>query len=121
MPVYEDTTTRTDGLYRNLLEDRSAAVNTWVSDIQVELDDYLTRLRDLNSLPPVEVFQALSAISARLAEIRNRLIRTDNRRFTALRTKEVDPLIDEVDRQFKFHSRIQAVRDSEMRLSGVVT
>jgi hypothetical protein len=92
-----------------------------VRTIQTELNDYLRRLQQLNSLPPVEVFQALSAISARLAEIRSHLVRTDNRRYTALRTKEVDPLIDEVDRQFKFHSRIQAVRDSEMRLSGVVT
>lgn len=92
-----------------------------VRPIQIELNDYLRRLQLLNSLPPVEVFQTLSAVSARLAEIRNHLVRTDNRRYTALRTKEVDPLIDEVDRQFKFHSRIQAVRDSEMRLSGVVT
>lgn len=92
-----------------------------VRTIQTELNDYLRRLQSLNSLPPVEVFQTLSAVSARLAEIRNHLVRTDVRRYTALRTKEVDPLIDEVDRQFKFHSRIQAVRDSEMRLSGVVT
>ena len=92
-----------------------------VCTIQNELNDYLHRLQLLNSLPPVEVFQTLSAVSARLAEIRNHLVRTDVRRYTALRTKEVDPLIDEVDRQFKFHSRIQAVRDSEMRLSGVVT
>ena len=84
-----------------------------VCTIQNELNDYLRRLQLLNSLPPVEVFQTLSAASARLAEIRNHLVRTDNRRYTALRTKEVDPLIDEVDRQFKFHSRIASVRQME--------
>ena len=118
MPVYEDVATAAPAINGHGTTDPVAQV---VGSIQAELNDYLRRLKDLNSYPPVEVFQTLSAISARLAEIRNRLIRTDNRRFTALRTKEVDPLIDEVDRQFKFHSRIQAVRDSELRLSGVVT
>lgn len=84
-----------------------------VTVIQSEVDDYLGRLKSLNSLSAAEAFMTLSAISARLAEIRNRLIRVDNRRFTALRTKEIDPLIDEVDRQFKFHSRIAAVRQME--------
>lgn len=89
------------------------SINTSASAIRLEVDDYLGRLRGLNSLPSAEVFMTLSAISARLAEIRNRLVRVDNRRFLALRTKEVDPLIDEVDRQFKFHSRIASVRQME--------
>jgi hypothetical protein len=118
VPVYEDVAVAAPAPVNGQGPDPVAQS---VAAIQVELNDYLRRLKDLNSYPPVEVFQTLSAISARLAEIRNRLVRTDNRRFTALRTKEVDPLIEEVDRQFKFHSRIQAVRDSEMRLAGVVT
>lgn len=117
MPVYEEVAAPAASNGHGTVD----PVAVSMAAIQVEVNDYLRRLKDLNASPPVEVFQTLSAISARVAEIRNRLVRTDNRRFTALRTKEIDPLIEEVDRQFKFHSRIQAVRDSEMRLSGVVT
>jgi hypothetical protein len=98
------------------VEDSAPAPNgagSGIDVVQVEIDDYLRRLKELNSLPPTEVFQTLSAISARLAEIRNRLIRIESRRTTALRTREIDPLIDEVDRQFKFHSRIASVRQME--------
>lgn len=84
-----------------------------VAIIQSEVNDYLTRLKELPALPPVDVFMTLSAISARLAEIRNRLVRTETRRFVSVRTKEIDPLIEEVDRQFKIHSRIMAVRQME--------
>lgn len=133
MPVYEDTGHRANGAGLNGHGAQGEPATTVagrghetpaqpgadpVVIIQDEINDYLRRLKELNGLPPAEVFQTLSAISARLAEIRNRLIRVENRRFTALRTKEIDPLIEEVDRQFKFHSRIQAVREAEMRLFG---
>ena len=120
MPVYEETPPQAEPAFTGHRPTGDPVADA-ARIIQAEIDDYLVRLKNLNSLPPSEVFQTLSAISARMAEIRNRLVRVENRRFTALRTKEVDPLIDEVDRQFKFHSRIHAVRDSEMRLSGVVT
>lgn len=108
MPVYEDVS---DAPAAN--GHRPVDAGDGVATIQGEVDDYLRRLKELNSLPASEVFMTLSAISARMAEIRNRLIRVDSRRYTALRTKEVDPLIDEIDRQFKFHSRIAAVRQME--------
>lgn len=85
--------------------------------VQAELDDYYRRLKDLNSLPSTEVFQTLSAISARAAEMRSRLIRLDARRPNALRIKHVDPLLEEIDRQFKFHSRIAAMRQFEWDVS----
>lgn len=81
--------------------------------VQAELDDYYVRLKGLNALPSTEVFQTLSALSARVSEMRSRLIRLDARRPTALRTKQVDPLLEEIDRQFKFHSRIVAMRQFE--------
>ncbi len=114
MPTYGNTDTLEPALNGQSSHDPMAQV---VDVIQSEVNDYLQRLKELNGLPPAEVFMTLSAISARLAEIRNRLVRVDNRRFQALRTKEVDPLIDEVDRQFKFHSRLQAVRSSEWEIT----
>lgn len=84
--------------------------------IRHEIDGYYRRLRRLNQMDPAEVFQSLSAISARMSEIRTRLIRVEGRKPAKLRTSEVDPLLEEVDRQFKFHSRLQATREMEASL-----
>lgn len=86
--------------------------------IRREIDGYYATLRTLNGLHPVDVFMQLSGISARASELRNWVIDFDHRPSLALRTKHIDPLIEEVDRQFKFHSRIQAVREVEAKLSG---
>lgn len=86
--------------------------------LNVELDDYFHRLTTLNSLPPFEVFQTISAISARASEIRHQLIRFEDRKSAALRIKHVDPLLEELDRQFKIHSRLTAVRHFEYEMDG---
>lgn len=82
--------------------------------IRDEIDDYFIGLKRLNALPTEEVFAFLSGVSARLVEIRVQCWRSESRRLNALRTREIDPLIEEIDRQFKIHSRIQAVRTFEL-------
>jgi hypothetical protein len=88
-----------------------------LAPVQVELEGYFHDLTTLNSLPSTECFMMLSAISARAAEIRSRLMSMDSRRGNAMRLRHVDPLLDEVDRQFKIHSRIQSVRQMEWETS----
>jgi hypothetical protein len=92
---------------------RVSAEQQWVVEVRAEIDDYMILLRKLRSLPPEQVFLELSGITARMAEIRMVCVRSESRRLAALRTREIDPLIEECDRQFRFHSRIQAVRSIE--------
>jgi hypothetical protein len=92
---------------------RLPAEQRWVYGIRAELDDYMVLLKKLRAMPPDVVFMELSAITARLAEIRLTCVRSESRRLSALRTREIDPLLDECDRQFRFHSRIQSVRQAE--------
>lgn len=70
-------------------------------------------MRKFQVMDIAEVLLSLSAFSARAAEMRAQLVRVDNRRAAAFRTKEVEPLLEEVDRQFRIHSRLQAVRQME--------
>ncbi len=86
---------------------------SYVNTVQTELDGYYQVLKMVSKQNPVDVMQTLSAISARLTEIRSVLVRSENRMFQGLRTKEIDPLLIEVDRQFKFHSRIGALIQGE--------
>lgn len=97
----------------------AAAIQTSIHDrLNAELDDYYHRLTQFTGMPIFEVFQTISAISARTSEIRHQLIRFEDRRSTALRTKHVDPLLEELDRQFKIISRLQSVRQMEYEMDG---
>ncbi len=89
-----------------------------VSRLQAEVDSWYAGMKEFAGMDPSDIFMRLAAYSARASEIRTQAQRTDNRRLTAFRTKELDPFLDEVDRQFKLFSRIQSVRDMEARLSG---
>lgn len=83
-----------------------------------ELDAYYGVMREFAQMDVTDVLMALSSFSARAAEMRSYLVRRDDRRANALRTKEIDPFLEEVERQFRIHSRLQAVRELEARLVG---
>lgn len=93
---------------------RGSQLESW----RAELDVYYEEMQKFEGMDPVEVFLRLSAFSARFSEIRSRVVRTENRRFISFRTQEIEPFLDECDRQFRIHSRIQSTRDLEFRLSG---
>jgi hypothetical protein len=98
-----------------------SAEQRWVIEARGEIDDYMVLVRKLRSLPPDEVFLELSGITARLTELRLMCVRSESRRLAALRTREIDPLIEECERQFRFHSRIQACRTMEADLTRNLT
>jgi hypothetical protein len=82
-----------------------------------ELSAYREELCSLPDQEPGLAFQRLAGISARLAEMRAQLWRVNNRQADALRTREVDPLIDTLEFIFKSLSRAQAVRQFDYDLS----
>jgi hypothetical protein len=70
---------------------------------------------------PDEVIREASAYSARLTEMWTelRLLEQYDRQWTQLRTMQVQPLLDEVDRQYKFaQSRIAMARQDIDLLKG---
>lgn len=89
-----------------------------IPDWRVELDDYYETMRKFQAIEINDIFMALSAFSARASEIRSLLVRDQSRAANGFRTQEIDPFLAEVDRQFKVWSRIQAINELEVRLSG---
>lgn len=87
-----------------------------VEKLRQELDTYLEQMQQFPTMMPDEIFRLLSGWTARATELRIQLNRSDNGRSNAFRTKEIDPFLEECERQFKFHSRIQASQEMEMRL-----
>lgn len=83
-----------------------------------EMDMYLADIRALSPHSPEEIYPTLLAISGRLTEIRILIMRNDNRQATAFRTRELDPFMGEIERQFKMWSRHQSVMETEYKLAG---
>lgn len=65
-----------------------------------------------------QVMRALSGFSSRATHIRLMLVNhPNNPKCTRMRIDTVDPFLEEVERQFKFFSRIQTIIQSEMELT----
>lgn len=83
-----------------------------------ELDQMRAAIMQFRDMDPSDVLSEISGISGRLAEMRAMLQRSNSQRCTALRTREVDPLREELDLQFRVWSRKIALMEWELRMSG---
>lgn len=86
--------------------------------LQHELDGYHVRLKAFQGMPPASVLLELSGIGARCTELRKDLQRAGGRDADALRTKELDPLIAQLEFQFKIHSRLLTSNQLDWQMSG---
>lgn len=86
-----------------------------------ELDAMRAVIVDYVKQDPSDVLLSISGLSARLTEIRADLQRSSSQICTALRTREVDPLRDELELQFRVWSRRIALLEWELKLSGGAT
>lgn len=84
----------------------------------LELDDIYALLPQFPTYEPDQVLLLISGWLARMTGIRADLQRSGTTRANTLRTKEVDPLIEALDQQFKIHSRLIAMRELDFKVSG---
>lgn len=81
--------------------------------VLLELAGIKAAIRTWYSKQPDEVIREACAYSARLTELWTelRLLESYDRQYTQLRTQQVQPVLDEVDRQFRMsQSRIALMR-----------
>lgn len=88
-----------------------------ISGWRDELDHYFLSMQQFAQCEVDEIFMTLAGFSARASEIRSRLVRMQTRVSQSFRTQEIDPFLEECDRQFKLWSRVQAVREMDFKLS----
>jgi hypothetical protein len=89
-----------------------------VSGLEAELDEMRAKVCRFAGEDPADVLAIISGLAGRLAEIRAALYRDNSQRCTQIRLREVDPLRDDLDLQFKIHSRRIALMEWELRLAG---
>lgn len=82
-----------------------------------ELDAMRAAIIDFPNRDPADILVTIAGTAGRLAEIRAQLQRSGSQRCTALRTREVDPLRDDLDFQFRIWSRKIALLEWELKMS----
>lgn len=82
-----------------------------------ELDEMRAAISDFPNRDPADILSAIAGTAGRLAEIRAQLYRNNSGRCAALRTREVDPLRDDLDLQFRIWSRKIALLEWELKMS----
>lgn len=85
-----------------------------------ELTKYLTEMNDFKTEEDIQlIIRKLSGYSARASRIRSESVRNKHSSSKLIRLieDEIDPFISEVERQFRFFSRVQSTIDSEIALS----
>lgn len=85
---------------------------------QQELDEARAQVASFGELDSAEVLGMISGIAGRIGEIRAHLYRMNTQRCAALRTREVDPLREDLELQFKVWSRRIAVLEFDWKISG---
>ena len=92
------------------------------AEVLLELAGIKAAIRTWHQKQPDEVIREASAYSARLTELWTelRILEQYDRQFTQLRTMQVTPVIDEIDRQYRFaQSRIAMTRqDLDLNRTG---
>lgn len=84
--------------------------------VLAEIDAMLSAVRDFWQMEPDEVMREISAYTARCTELYVQLHRVEgvHREWRQVRTQQVVPLLDELDRQYKNASRMLEVRRQDL-------
>lgn len=90
--------------------DPRSRIQVELKEVQAELASYYTVMKRWSDGDLGDAFQKLSAFSARASELRGVLNNINGRDAQAFRTRQIEPFLEECDRQFKVLSRIQSIR-----------
>lgn len=91
--------------------------NSSVTGWRQELDDFYSIMAEFSGYEVDEILAHLSSFSARMSAIRTQIVRSESRSLNSFRTKEIDPFLEECDRQYKIWSRQQAVRQFDWEVT----
>lgn len=85
-----------------------------------EIDDAFADVREFYTKEPDEVIRLCSGHSARLSELRVRIQRVEDmrREWRNVRTREIEPALDELERQYTYASRLHSIRELDFKMSG---
>jgi len=99
-----------------VLEERNVG-SLELENLRVEINEYYETMRAFENMDPIDILGRISAFTSRASQVRFNLIKTENKTIQNFRTKELDPFINECDRQFKIWSRLLSAYQLEWETS----
>lgn len=90
-----------------------AEVGGSIESVRTEINDAFEDMKTFINREPDEIMRLVAGHSARLSEIRVRIQRIEDvhRLWKNVRTREVEPTLDQLGQQFTIASRLHSVRE----------
>lgn len=100
--------------------DVDPTVDASIDQVRGEIDDAFADMRDFYTKEPDEIIRLCSGHSARLSELRVRIQRVEDmrREWRNVRTREIEPALEELERQYVSASRLHSIRELDFRMAG---
>jgi hypothetical protein len=89
-----------------------------IDSVRQEIDDAFADMKTCINIEPDEAMRLCGGQSARLSELRVRIQRIEDfhRQWKAIRTREIEPALDELRNQFVIASRLLASREFDFKV-----
>jgi hypothetical protein len=91
-----------------------------IDSVRQEIDDAFADMKTFHNLEPDECMRMAGGHSARLSEIRVKIMRVEDfkREWKNVRTREIEPALEELERQWRNASRLHSVRELDWKMEA---
>ncbi len=91
-----------------------------IDSVRQEIDDAFADMKEFHNEEPDRVMRISAGHSARLSELRVRIMRVEDfrREWKSVRTREIEPCIEELRNQYAIASRLHSVRELDWKMES---
>lgn len=91
-----------------------------INQVRVEVDDAYKDMQLFHQMEPDEIMRRSGGHSARLSYLRVCCMRVEDfkREWRDIRTRELEPTLDQLEHQFSIASRLHSVREYDYKLEA---
>lgn len=91
-----------------------------IDSVRQEIDDAFADIKTFVNREPDEIMRIASGHSARLSEIRVKIMRIEDfhPQWRSVRTREIEPAVDELRHQWQHGSRLHSVRELDWKIES---
>lgn len=91
-----------------------------IDSVRQEIDDAFADMRTFHNRQPDEIMRLCGGHSARMSELRVRIQRVEDfhRQWKGIRTREIEPTLEELERQYNTASRLHTVRELDFKMEA---
>lgn len=91
-----------------------------INSVRTEVDDAFADMKSFLNREPDEMMRISAGHSARLSELRVKIMRIEDYRpeWRGVRMRDIEPCLEELQRQFTVASRLHSVRELDWRMES---